>query len=207
VNEAPVPGKRIQLTREHLAHHEAGHAVAGFVLGFELGAITIKGEEDAHAIVTNPLRGWKRGDGPRRQLARRYALALYAGAAAERLLPEQAAPWYDDFDKARRWLKQYAAPPAARLAGQRAYRRQEESLRARALNLVRRYRPAITRLAQVLLERGEVAKDQSEALVRRLVESTSGRSAAAAREPKGGPRMSQDTEGSWTPRRQLGDVR
>jgi hypothetical protein len=148
-----VAGKRVKMTPEHLAYHEAGHAVAGFVLGFPLGEITTRSVEDGHAIVRNPLRAWKRGDGPRREIARRYAVVLYAGAASEKLLPEGAAAWYDDYAKARAWLRRYAAPPTARFARGKALRRQEEALQARALEVVRRYSTTINRLAKILLER------------------------------------------------------
>ena len=122
-----VPAKRIKMTREHLAYHGAGHAVVGFVLGFVLGEITTGGVGDAHAIVTNPLRAWKRGDGPRREIARRYAVALYAGAAAEKLLLEGAAPWYDHYDRARPGsgdmpLLQWRGPLAAERFGARKRR-------------------------------------------------------------------------------------
>lgn len=163
-----MAAKRVKMTREHLAYHEAGHAVAGFVLGFALGEITAGDAEEAHAIVTNPLRAWKRGDGPRREIARRYAVALYAGAAAERLLPEGAAPWYDDYDRARACLQRYAAPPPGLLAGGKALRRQEEALRARALELVRRHWPEIDRLALILLARERIVRDESEAVLRSL---------------------------------------
>ncbi len=164
-----VPGKRVKMTPKHLAYHEAGHAVAGFVLGFPLGEITTRSVEDGHAMVMNPLRAWKRGDGPRREIARRYAIVQYAGAASGKLLPEGAAPWYDDYDKARVWLRRYAAPSAARVARGKAPRRQEEALRGRALEFVRRYSPAIARLAKILLERERIAGHETEALLRSLV--------------------------------------
>jgi hypothetical protein len=170
------------MTPEHLAYHEAGHAVAGFVLGFPLGEITSRGVEDGHAIVTNPLRAWKRGDGPRREIARRYAVVLYAGAASEKLLPEGAAPWYDDYDKAGVWLRRYAAPSTACFACGKALRRQEEALRARALELVRRYSPAIERLAKILLERERIAGQETEALLRTLVVGSDGSQAPEGRE-------------------------
>ena len=69
--------------------HEAGHAVIGRVLGLPCGAVTINPgdvNELGHAIVSDPIREWERGDGPRRPMMEASCVCLYAGGAAERII-------------------------------------------------------------------------------------------------------------------------
>jgi CRP-like cAMP-binding protein len=73
------------MMRERTACHEAGHAVVGRVLGLDCGEATIKAnatgtddESHGYAVIANPVHYWQRGDGPKRQLADAYCMALYA---------------------------------------------------------------------------------------------------------------------------------
>ena len=79
------------LARKATAWHEAGHAVIGRKLNLACGEATIVADEDSlgGAIVGNPLKTWEKGDGPRRALVDAFCIALFAGAAAERLVVQE----------------------------------------------------------------------------------------------------------------------
>jgi hypothetical protein len=77
-----------------LAFHEAGHAVVAVLCHLGLGQVTIVEDDDCsgHASVTDPLRSWKRGDGPRQVVAESYVMSSYAGYAAEAVFFPGALP-------------------------------------------------------------------------------------------------------------------
>lgn len=71
------------------AIHEAGHAVAARALGIAAGDVTIRETEDqslGHAIFSDPRFDWRRGDGSKGKAADAFAVALFAGAEAERII-------------------------------------------------------------------------------------------------------------------------
>jgi ATP-dependent Zn protease len=68
------------------AYHEAGHAVANIVLGFEVTHCTIVPKDDTVGHVEHPHPIWKYGLSVRRERTtwgRRAIVTCYAGLAAE----------------------------------------------------------------------------------------------------------------------------
>lgn len=149
--------------KQRIALHEAGHAVVGIRLGLTLdgGVEFSEHEEDGGgvALVHNPLAGWQRGDGNRQQLAMKYALMLFAGAAAERLGGFEPAAEYGDYETARYWLARYATPRGARFRGDDAHDRQEERLKKSAERRVSQHAREIQRVSDALLRSGALSAD------------------------------------------------
>jgi len=156
------------LTRRATAVHEAGHAVIGLTLGFPCRDATIKRTraELGHAAIGNPLDGWHRGDGPRRELAEEVAIALYAGAEAERvILNSQLCGDGDDVELARSYLTKYVvAAGSARI--DEALEREEDRLRGLTRELVGEHRDQILVVADALLARERLSGKEIDALVR-----------------------------------------
>lgn len=149
------------------AVHEAGHAVIGLALGFPCGGVTIKRTkvELGHAAMGNPLDGWRRGDGPRRELAEEVAIGLYAGAEAERLiLNSQLCGDGDDVELARSFLAKYVETRSSAHI-EEALEREEERLRGLTRELVGEHRDQILVIADALLARGRLSGDEVDALL------------------------------------------
>lgn len=161
--------------RTTTAFHESAHAVTGRALGFGIGVVTIEGDDDGDGsvIVFNPLVGWTRGDGPRREIAERYILSLYAGGAADRNRGCESA-WYGDYDQARHWIDQCIRIRGCRFTGDDAYERYEQRMRDAALALVRRHWSDIERIAGLLLRRGSLEGDVVVAELRRKTKALPG---------------------------------
>ena len=70
-----------------LAYHEAGHLVAGFVLGLGFGPTTIEPDGDylGSATVETPHDAWRRGESPTKKRVDDYIVVLFAGRAAEEI--------------------------------------------------------------------------------------------------------------------------
>src|SRR4051812_43460065 len=71
--------------------HEAGHAIVARVLGISAGEVSIKrddGKTLGHSVFADPRFNWERGDGPKAKAANNFAIALYAGAEAERCIAQ-----------------------------------------------------------------------------------------------------------------------
>ena len=165
-------------TQRATAVHEAGHVVIGLALGFPCGGVTIKRTkvELGHAAIGNPLDGWRRGDGPRRELAEEIAIGLYAGAEAERLiLNSQLCGDGDDVGLARSFLAKYVGARSSKHI-EKALEREEERLRGLTRELVGEHRAKILTVANALLARGSLSGNDIDALLRPTTSpSSSGR--------------------------------
>ena len=148
-----------------VAIHEAAHAVIGRQLGIACGDVTTEGEPDVsvgHAVVSDPRFSWERGDGPKRDAADRFAMALYAGAEAERLLLGVSEPCGDgvDQDRATACLAWAGAVRGASFVGDDAFDRHEARLRAKVRPLVLRHSDAIRAVASALMDRKSLAAEE-----------------------------------------------
>lgn len=152
----------METAREATAYHEAGHAVIGRKLNLVCGDVSI--EETAEwlgfAEITSPERLWERGDGPKRSHAEAFAIALYAGAEAERFfLGTTDVGDSADVERAMSALA-WGGVRGATFVGDEAFDRAEARLRAEAARLVRFHSAAIRSAAQRLIEQGKLAADQ-----------------------------------------------
>jgi ATP-dependent Zn protease len=151
-----------------IAFHEAGHAVIAAHLGLEIGPVTIVPIEGPTpgerilglATVTNPLRQWRRGDGPRRELMESYVVALFAGCTAEAVLHNSEQEIVgEDYELARYWLNEMP-PRGASYIEDEVCERYEHKLLRRALQLVECYFAEIRTIAELLLERRILQPDE-----------------------------------------------
>jgi hypothetical protein len=187
-------------TTRAAAVHEAGHAVIGRSLGIHCGGASIRPTkvELGHAAIGDPLDGWHRGDGPRRELAEEVVISLYAGAEAERvLLRSQLCSDADDVALARPFLANYlgAARDTSHANGAAA----EEKLRRRARELISGHRDEILRVADALLAHESLSgKDIDRLLATHVAAKTNGSGELAT--------TLQEPHGTAAPRR-LGETR
>ena len=158
------------LDRKATAIHEAGHAVIGRVLGLPCGKVTTISDDPAelgHAVVEDPIHGWRRGDGPRRQMVEASCMSLYAGAEAERvILGKQGDDVGDgpDCSKAASLIELIGVRGAS-FVGDEVWERYEARLRARSNQLVRLHRAKIERVGAALMERGELSANEIDELI------------------------------------------
>ena len=151
-----------------LATHEAGHAVIGRVLGLSCGRMTIVAEADenlGHSVMADPRYSWERGDGPRRKEAEKFALGLYAGAEAERVLLGLNTE-LDTVDR-QRAIKTlaWAGVRGASFFDDEHYDRAEARLRREARRLVIIHRRIIQQVAELVLERKTLEGPEVDTLV------------------------------------------
>jgi ATP-dependent Zn protease len=155
----------------HTAIHEAGHAVIGRVLGIPCGSVTIVPDEAdrsaGHALNGTPYQTWEHWldeRGRHREMAvayRAHIRMLMAGAEAENVIlgAGQGGDGYDQHEIALMaenlidttsdaWLRL-----AARLQGQ-------------TVQLVRKHRDKIQRVADALVERRTLSGAEIDALMR-----------------------------------------
>jgi hypothetical protein len=148
--------------------------VVGRVLGLDCGEATIKAnatgtddESHGYAVIANPVHYWQRGDGPKRQLADAYCMALYAGAEAEKAFFGHDEPIIGDGpdqDRATGCLKLVGVPGASYVQDD-VWDRYEARLRQKSRIHVMRYRHVIERVAQALLQREELTAEDIAAIV------------------------------------------
>jgi ATP-dependent Zn protease len=151
-----------------IAFHEAGHAVIAVKLDLEIEAVTIdpvKGSGHGEGFlgctfVNDPLLSWRRGDGPRRPLMESYVVTLFAGCAAEGVLHgrEQEVDGLDDA-KAQYWLRQFP-PSRCGYIGDSVFERYVRKLKRRADELVKYHFAEIRTIAELLLERKKLRRNQ-----------------------------------------------
>lgn len=164
-----------------VAHHEAGHAVAGIVLGVEFTEVRIVPGKDGKIGVplkTMPWRGprpssnpgefteeewgelsqsdekweaWKKGD------HEKYAIFCFAGKAAQL---EYAGVVSDDDAKADYSFVEYWLPD---------YQQRKGRLEKAARELVRKHWPAVQSVTVELLERGALTPAEVEEIFRRTM--------------------------------------
>jgi ATP-dependent Zn protease len=151
------------------AIHEAAHAVIGRLLGIPCGVVSIEpedGESYGSAVIDDPRVSWRRGDGPRRDAANKFATALYAGAEAERVLLG-LDPALDgvDQERARACLAELGAVRGAAFVGDEVFDRHEARLRSSASSLVRLHAEKIRAVAAMLLSQRTLASEEVDAIV------------------------------------------
>jgi hypothetical protein len=158
---------------KHTAVHEAGHAVIARVLGLRCGELTIVANLDegyagcSHA--SDPwltVDDWERAGRYRehdiRQAYRGYVLGLMAGAEAEIEILGEAEEDGDADD--RHWIIRAAWSSDSGIGASR-WHRYEPRLRRQARRLVRKHREKIERVANALLERRTLTKEEADRLV------------------------------------------
>lgn len=159
----------IEADRKQTAIHEAGHAVVARVLGVAAGEVTIRPTEDqsiGHSIIADPRFIWQRGDGSKSKAAKSFAVALFAGAEAERLiLQSQDVGDGIDRERATACLAWAGAVRGASFVGDDVFERHEERLRGRAAQLVQQHRLKIERVADALIERQTLSGAEVDALL------------------------------------------
>jgi hypothetical protein len=151
------------------AIHEAAHAVIGRVLGLPCGAVSVRGSEDGkelgHAVVVDPVRVWRRGDGARRPMVEASCACLYAGAEAERvILGLEATGDESDRDRATSLIRIVGVRGASGVQDD-AWHRYEAKLRGRAAAFVAKHRATIERVAASLLARGSLSGREVNAIM------------------------------------------
>ncbi len=157
--------KRMRQSIQMTAYHEAGHAVAGFVARLPIGNATIVPDRKAgclgSVIVENPLRYWKRGDGPRKPFLEAYVVMLYAGDVAESVCcGKEIEISSKEIERARNTIANWIRVPGARFLGDDMFERYERKLQRRARQLVMRHRRLIERLAAQLLKHKTLSSDE-----------------------------------------------
>ena len=167
------------MERQAAAYHEAGHTVIGRVLGLLCGDVTIDSLNpgwSGETIILDPIRVWRRGDGPRRPLAEAYCVAIYAGTAAERIILDGEVDDFDiyhdddhsdalgDFDRAWSIIRTIGVP-GSKYAADDIEIRYEARLRRRSSKLVRLHRDRIELVASDLQERGTLYTEEVDAII------------------------------------------
>jgi ATP-dependent Zn protease len=155
------------IQRRATAHHEAGHAVVGGILGLPCGAVTIEPDQDSvgHAFVPSPwltLSVWE-GRGKFRDVSSAFLasiIARLAGAEAERVLLGTDGVGDDD-DRDQILLLVEAGYIEIPLNDWPKF---EARLRAQTRRLVRRHQRSIACVAEALMERGTLQADEVVAL-------------------------------------------
>jgi Peptidase family M41 len=140
------------------AFHEAGHAVVGAVLGFDVLGVTV--------IADGKFAGscWSYAANERASANDRI-IVLFAGACAERLIDPTAADCPNDESEVLALSRrQPVLPRSARVAD--AYL---SSLRHKAAQLVRNNSRAIGELAGELLRRGTLDGAEVHAIIRPML--------------------------------------
>ena len=153
------------------AAHEAGHAVIARVLGLNAGKVTIVPDQTEETLgfseVDDPRFSWQEGDGSKSKAANLFALHLYAGAEAERLICRTAdAGDGVDRERATACLAWAGAVRGATFVGDDMFDRYEARLRKKAADLVRQHRYTIERVAAALLEKKTLTNGEVEMLIR-----------------------------------------
>lgn len=142
----------------HIAVHEAGHAVIGRALGMECGLVTIEPDSNSagHSITLDPLHTLERREHIGRFREERsvlvgYIVSLMAGAESEGILLGHCQGG-DGED--RRWLDfaldSLQRPGTETQAGLTKF---EQRLRRSCRRLVRHHKNNIQTVADMLLER------------------------------------------------------
>lgn len=153
------------------AYHEAGHAVANIVLGFEVTHCTIVPQDDTVGHVAYPHPIWKYGLSVRRERTawgRRAIVTCYAGLAAEHYFC--GTPFrFDDGGKHRAWadhaeaselLRKFVHVRGDQVVDVDAFYATLQRFQREALELVGQQRTAIERLAQRLLSQPTLTEDE-----------------------------------------------
>ena len=148
--------------------YQAGRTVIGRIVGQPSGPVTIAPDFNdglGYAMVDDPLRTWKRGDGSRRTIVEASCVVLYAGGEAERLITgKQEVPDGADCTKATALIK-LVGVKGAQLVGDDIWEEYERRLRHRARKMVNIHRSTIERVALCLSERNTLTAKEIDALL------------------------------------------
>ena len=153
------------------AYHEAGHAVANIVLGFEVTHCTIVPKDDTVGHVEHPHPIWKYGLSVRRERTtwgRRAIVTCYAGLAAEHHFC--GTPFrFDEGGKHKAWadhaeafelLCKFVHVRGDAVVDVDAFYAALRPFQRAARELVGQQRTAIERLAQRLLSQATLTEDE-----------------------------------------------
>lgn len=174
-----APHRRSPSALRRTAVHEAGHALAAYVLGLECSKVSIVPDWDAgeagHCTYpTDPLEimgqwdttgVWHRTE---RSAQRASAIALLAGAAAEREVLGRAGPGAADDRRRAGWLVDDLTPAQGNV------RHTLARLERTAARLVHRHRAALARVADTLVAQRTLDGEQVRALVAGRAEALHG---------------------------------
>lgn len=173
--------------RDHsTAIHEAGHAVIGRILAIECGRVSIDPDEECagHCIIEGPwdiVQRWEgegyvirdnelvptgtRPHGTYQSALRARILTLMAGWAAELVILGDCRGGHgDDWYWIGRILEELPIP-GQQEAGNGAWERYEQRMRAKTISLVRRHRAKIEGLARALMSVGSLEPEEIEAIL------------------------------------------
>jgi hypothetical protein len=157
--------------RNHIAIHEAGHAVIRRVLGLKCGSVTIAADHDSagHSIIGDTweiIGDWERRGRFRdaRTAARGRIIALMAGAEAEAVILGSCEG--GDLED-RYQIRLMVGSDDSDLLGAR-WDRYEPRMRRQTRRLFRKHQAKIKRLAGALLVQNKAFRDDE---VRVLIEA------------------------------------
>jgi ATP-dependent Zn protease len=164
--------RRISKRLRETAYHEAGHAVLGRVLTLDCGSATIEPDHESagHAITNDPwacLYAWEQRGKVRDEADAVWhagIITLMAGAEAVAvLLGVVSRGDGEDRYQIASMAKELETPDES-------WDRIERRLRAMTRMLVRRHRARIERVAQTLIERKTLSREELDNLVGRSVD-------------------------------------
>jgi hypothetical protein len=139
------------------------------MLGIFAQEVSIKGiagETLGHSIFNDPRFSWQRGDGPKTKAANNFAIALFAGAEAERCIAlSNEMGDGPDCERATACLAWSGAVRGALFVGDDAFDRHEARLRKKAADLVRLHRSTIEAVATMLLQKETLSGDEVDAML------------------------------------------
>jgi cell division protease FtsH len=156
--------------RRHTAYHEAGHAVIGLVLGYDVRKATIRPRYSylGSAWISNERNGSteiQAGSDSEVDLVGRICVGL-AGLFAEQLVSR--APLDELIDDSA-WTDWQRAQKNARRINRRKAEMLIDVLMEETKALVQQHRQAIIRVAEALLERWTLTGEEIKQLVNRSV--------------------------------------
>jgi hypothetical protein len=150
-----------QLSKRHVATHEAAHAVAAVVHGLPFGHVTIVGNDDSNGRLKLKLGGRRMSE----KRCAAYVLVALAGPAASKKLHPHSHPFaYAVGD----WTE------VQRIAGDlyfdeitaRAYFKFKQ---VEAAQFVERFWPYVEAIAAALIERGALTSDEVKLTMQRAM--------------------------------------
>jgi len=155
------------------AVHESGHAVAAQVLAIPHDGATIEPDRcgsyrmapnpSGETFIIDPRPGWSRAMGPKKRIAEKQAICLYAGRAAELCIIGQDVGGHErDYSEARRMILWARRENTIGLLEWQALQRR---LVRRAEALVRENEAAVRRVAAALQRRSTLSRDEISELV------------------------------------------
>jgi hypothetical protein len=157
------------LNAESTAYHEAGHAVVGYVLGLEVGSVSIIPDAESQGRVFAPLEDQRRYEIDGDEYLEGHLVTLFAGVKAVELHFGTEVDSDDPNTDLSILQSDYgqAGDIVLTLAGSDPERQYEVSERARgrADSLVCGHWPAVQAVAQALLIRKELSGGELEDLI------------------------------------------